>query len=157
MSRFSTITAKLVLLSVLVGGAAHAQGGSDILQQKLKTSLNTMVQEVHSAPTPQAKREVMDRFITKIDQRAALMTNIPFMSENNQIALANLQTRFDGYATSIRGSSEAGETADGVVADSDLDAFASFMQNDLEQAQNGGVFLSTGAIIILLLILILIL
>jgi hypothetical protein len=157
MSRFSALSAQLILLSALVGGAAHAQSGSTIMQTQIKGALNEMVQEVHNAPTAGAKREVMDRFVSKIDQRVTLIEHIPFLSDDNQVALQHLQARFDSYATAIRGTSATDQAEGGVVDDSDLDAYATFMQNDLEQAQNGGIFLSTGAIVILLLILILIL
>jgi len=156
MSRISALAAKLLLMTVLAGGVAHAQSVPDLVQKRLKVSLNAMVREVHGAETAAAKRVVLDRFIGKIDRGTYVIERMPFLSEDNRSALASLQTRFDAYALALHGAPGTDEEREG-VADSDLDAFASFMQNDLEQAQSGGVFLSTGAIIIVLLILILIL
>jgi hypothetical protein len=132
--------------------AAPAQAGN---QERVKEALNTVVQDVREAESPAAKRAVLDRFLDKADRNARLMEELPFGSEK-QAGLKTLREKFAGYAVQLHGG--AGLSG---VPDGGLDAFASFMQQDLEQAAdaawgNGGIYLSAGAIIIILLILILI-
>jgi hypothetical protein len=97
----------------------------------------------------------MDRFLAKAERGSRVTERLP-MGKENRTALKSLQTRFAGYSAELKG------TGDGAgVADGDLDSFAGFMQQDLEQAADavwggGGIYLSVGAIIIILLILLLI-
>jgi hypothetical protein len=128
---------------------ARADENRDMLQARMKTALNEMVQDVRAAETPAAKRETMERFLDKIEQRAQLAGKIPFMGAENREALSFVQEKFAGYHAELQGQ-----------PDRDLDGFANFVQQDLEQAESswgsGGIYLSTGAIIIILIILILI-
>ena len=133
---------------------AQAAENHGMLQARVKVALNEMVQDVKAAESPAEKREVLNRFVGKIEKRAELAAKIPFLSEENHAALNMLQGKFGGYRAELQGLAGNG------VADKDLDAFASFVQQDLEQAEaswgNGGIYLSTGAVIIILLIIILI-
>ena len=133
---------------------AQAAENHGMLQARVKVALNEMVQDVKAAESPAEKREVLNRFVGKLEHRAELAAKIPFLSQENHAALSMLQDKFGGYKNQLQAASGNG------VADKDLDAFASFMQQDLEQAEaswgNGGIYLSTGAVIIILLIIILI-
>jgi len=134
---------------------AQADENRDMLQGRMKTALNEMVQDVREAKTPEAKRETMDKFLGKVEQRARVAESLPFIGKENRSALSFLQEKFAGYHAELRGEAGASQ-----ISDSDLDAFAGFVQQDLEQAEaswgNGGIYLSTGAVIIILLILLLI-
>jgi hypothetical protein len=134
---------------------AHAgETNTGMLQARVKVALNGMVQDVKAAGTPAEKREVLNHFIGKIEHRAEIAGKIPFLSADNRAALNMLHGKFGTYKAELQGASGSG------VADKDLDAYSSFVQQDLEQAEaswgNGGIYLSTGAVIIILLILILI-
>lgn len=141
-------------LTTATAGPAHASTDHGLLQARMKVALNEMVTEVKTAESPAAKRAVLDRFLSKIENRSRLAEKLP-LGEEHRTVLTALQNRFAGYAQELNGT----ENAPG-VADGDLDAFAGFMQQDLEQADSswgsGGIYLSTGAVIIILLILILI-
>jgi hypothetical protein len=146
------------ILFFMAAVALPAQAGQDhgMLQARVKVALNEMVQDVKAAGTPAAKREVMEHFLGKIQHRAGLAGKIPFLPAENRSALNLLQGKFVGYEATLKGTPGMGG-----VEDKDLDSFASFVQQDLEQAAeaswgNGGIYLSAGAIIIILLILILI-
>jgi hypothetical protein len=153
----SFIKLAAILFTLALALPARASENHDLLQARLKTALNDMVQEVKSAGSPAAKRAILGDFLAKVESRVAHVGRLPFLSGENRAALAQLEERFGGYSADLRGGSGRGMSPEG-VADKDLDAFASFMQQDLEQAAvGGGVYLSTGAVIIILLILILIL
>jgi hypothetical protein len=134
---------------------AHAAQDHGLLQARVKVALNEMVQDVKSAETPAAKREVLGRFVAKIEHRAELAGKIPFLPAEHRAALNVLQGKFGTYNAALQG-----QPGQGGVPDKDLDSFASFMQQDLEQAEaawgDGGIYLSFGAVIIILLIIILI-
>lgn len=155
LSNPSAYFAQALLLTLLTAGAVQAQNGSNLIEQRVKSSLNTMVQDVRAAEAPAEKREILSQFLVKVSRSASMLESVPFLSDDNHAAIEVLQERFDRYSASLHGSTD-GSSAD-VVADGDLDAFASFMQNDLEQANSGGVYLSTGAIIIVLLIILILL
>jgi hypothetical protein len=142
-------------LALAAGTTANAQSASQAVEQRLKASLNTMVHEVHEAETPAAKRALLDRFFDQAGERARLMGRIPFLSGENRTALNMLEKKFGGYSANLHGGPGTGASSEGAagVADPDLNAYASFVQQDLEQAASGGIYLSTGAIIIVLLIL----
>src|SRR5690606_6982884 len=137
------------LFTILLTGLATMQpaqaSGQDLLQERVKISLNDMVAEVRGAETPAAKRAVMQHFLERFENRSRIAEQLP-LNEAQRAALTAFQTRFAGYATELNGSEHQPGVTDG-----DLDAFAGFMQQDLEQAAaswgSGGIYLSTGAVI----------
>jgi hypothetical protein len=143
-----------VLFTVLAAPQSARASDHGLLQERVKVSLNEMVTEVRTSESPAAKRAVMERFLDRFESRSRIAEKLP-LNDEQRAGLTALQTRFAGYAGELKGT----ENASG-VADKDLDAFASFMQQDLEQAAaswgSGGIYLSTGAVIIILLILLLI-
>jgi hypothetical protein len=152
-----------VLLLALFGATATLAGTESgllngTINQRVKQSLNTMVQEVHAAEAPAEKRALLERFLDKAERGATLAGKLPFLSDENHAALNMLQGKFDRYSAELGGVSGTGSTQNTLsgIPGGDLDAFASFMQQDLEQADNG-LYLSTGAIIIVLLIILILL
>lgn len=148
-------TLAALLVCALVATPAQADPADHgLLQARVKVALNDMVADVRAADNAEAKRAVLERYLDKFESRARLAGRLP-LDDEHRAALTSLQTRFAGYSQELRG-----DEARAGVADGDLDAFASFMQHDLEQAAStwgsGGIYLSTGAVIIILLILILI-
>lgn len=159
--------AGILVLTAVVALPAHAEEKRNLVRDQVKTVLNDMVRDVQAAPTPAEKREIMTRFIDRAERSAIVVENIPFLSSEKHAAIDFLQAKFAGYASELNGTkavpqpAREGTGTAGVagVADRDLNAFASYMQQDLEQAEGqwgGGIYLSAGAIIIILLILILI-
>jgi hypothetical protein len=150
MKALSKFAGVLVVMTAVAALPTHA-ADQGMLQARVKVALNEMVQDVKSAETPDDKRVVLDRFLGKIERRAELAAKIPFLPAENRAALAVLEDKFGGYEATLKAG----------VEDKDLDSFASFVQQDLEQAAdaawgNGGIYLSAGAIIIILLIIILV-
>ncbi len=148
-----TRIASILILAAFAASPALADD-RDLLRSRMKSALNETVQDVKAAETPAEKRLLLDRFLGKIERRAAWAQGLPGVGEGNRTLLAALHERFSAHRVELNGANGS------PVADADLDAFASFVQNDLEQAEvewgSGGVYLSAGAIIIILLILILI-
>jgi hypothetical protein len=147
--------AGILILASIAAAPARAADGGDAMRTRVKSALNEMVQEVKAAPTPQEKREVLENFLGKVERRSEWAQALPFVDDGNRAALAKLHDKFSAHRAELAGSGNGAP-----VADADLDAFASYVQNDLEQAEaswgNGGIYLSTGAVIIILLIIILV-
>jgi hypothetical protein len=154
-SRVPRLAIQILLLTFFAAIGAQAGSGSDLVNQRVKASLNSMVQDVHAAESPAEKRAVLDRFLTKAERGARLAQVLPILSDENQRALNVLQGIFEGYAAELHGVPGQGASQAG-VANGELNAFASYMQQNLEQANNG-IYLSTGAIIIVLLIILILL
>jgi hypothetical protein len=150
-------TANRILAGILflVAALAHpAQAAGN--QERLKGALNEIVQEVREAESPAAKRAILDRFLSRADRNTRLLEALPGAGDGKKAALGAFQERFAGYSAQLHGTEGKQR-----VADNELDAFATFMQQDLEQAAevewgSGGIYLSVGAVIIILLILILV-
>lgn len=158
MKSVSSITTPLFMFALFFTGLtalqpAHASDHG-LLQERVKISLNEMVTDVRTAETPAAKRAVMEGFLDRFESRSRIAAKLP-LNDEQRAGLSSLQSRFAGYAAELNGTGPAAG-----VADDELDAFAGFMQQDLEQAAaswgSGGIYLSTGAVIIILLILLLI-
>lgn len=153
MLKFSSLTAQIMLVTLVAVSGASAQSNAGILEQRLKSELNTTVQEVREAQTPSEKREILGRFIDKVERGSAKIQKLPFLTQENRAALSLLQEKFGEYAAELHGV-PGPESSQPGVTNGELDAFASYVQQDLEQAN--GIYLSTGAIIIVLLILLII-
>jgi hypothetical protein len=146
-------------LSILLGifllalplQAETTERSETFAQARLKSALNTMVRDVRAAESPAAKRAVLDGFLSSADRAATLLQLTPFLPAAQREAAVSVQARFNGYANDLHGN--GGRPT---VQDADLNAFASYMQQDIEQA-DGGVYLSTGAVIIVLLIILILL
>lgn len=155
MKTLSTLSkyAGVFFLTAAMALPAQASEKQDAARDRVKTALNEMVRDVKDAESPAEKRAVMERFLDKAERGAGMAENLPFLSGEKRAALHMLQAKFNGYSAELAGAGSKG------VPDGELDAYASFMQQNLEQAESdwggGGIYLSFGAVIIILLILVL--
>jgi hypothetical protein len=147
MKKLALLSAPLFLL-MLMAGPSEASSPQVMLEQRLKASYNTMVQDVRNTDDPAAKREIISGFLTRMDKGLAVVQKMSSDETGSRAAQARARIQADLFA--LQGMNANAPTAAG-----DFNAFASFVQQDVEQAD--GVYLSVGAIIIILLILILIL
>ena len=118
----------------------------------LKTSINRMVQDVRQAREPDAKREILDRYLSRIHHGLEKIAINPSLTKSDREAVNGLKAGFQANYSELNGL--GGFPG---VTDSDLNAFAGFVQQNQEQADwgTGGVFVSTGVLLILIVMLIL--
>ncbi|MEO6094882.1 MAG: hypothetical protein ABIW76_04070 [Fibrobacteria bacterium] len=129
---------------------AQAAAGSAVLEEQYKSALNRIVQEVRQAPGPAEKRAVLGHFVTGMRDGLQRAEGMASPQSQDRAALQILSGKFSGYAAELDGM--GGYVR---VADADLDAYAGFIQQSMEQAPlGGGVYLSGTALIIILLLLI---
>lgn len=143
----------ILAIAVLAFSAPlSASPGSVLIEERYKSALNLIVQEVRSAEDPAEKREILAAYLGKMQSGLSKAGGMEAVSGSDRNILDSMGEKLAAYQAELDGQSGYSP-----VADADLDAFAGYMQQGMEQAAiGGGVYLSGGAIIIILLILLLI-
>jgi hypothetical protein len=144
------IISALTLCLCAVASPLQARDGATLLEERFKTAINDMVREAESAGDPASRRERLRGFIVRLDDGLGKALEGGALSEADRASLGALQARFQAYRAELDGR-------DGFapVEDADLGRFATYVQQDLEQAPvGGGIYISAGALIVILLLLI---
>ncbi len=150
MKHFRVAVAVLVL--VAIAAPLFADNAQTKWENRLKEYFNDLLLEVEQTKDPAEKRallnESLERFLTAMDR----IQRLPFFNQEQREALA----RFDA-AVQEKHDELNGAAGFAMVANADLDDFAGYMVQDLEQAARSYIVLSTAAIIIIILVLIILL
>jgi hypothetical protein len=153
MFRFIPALALFLTLAI-VPASVKADAGSAVLEARFHAALNEVVQEVHGAKTTSEKRDILQKFLTRFERGLEKAQAIGSLKDEDRQALRNIQKKFYAYDSELNGAQAQGIER---VADANLDAFAGYIQQDMEQAPvGGGIYISAGTLIIILLILIII-
>ncbi len=143
------IASVVALCLCAVASPLQARDGATYLEERFKSALNDMVRDVEQAGNPAARREVLSRFAVRMDEGLGRALEASSLSDADRASLGALRSRFQSYRAELEGR-------DGFapVGDDELVRFAAFMQQDLEQAPvGGGIYISAGALIVILLLL----
>jgi|GEM_PF-2131583 len=109
------------------------------------------IRKVQSERDPQAKREILGEVLSRLQKGIEQAGLEPSIEEGERGRLLILQRKIADYRDEL-----AGENGFSPVADRDLDAFAHYVQQDMEQAAiGGGIYLSATTILIILALLVL--
>lgn len=133
-----------------VTAPAQAAPGAALVEEQYKAALSRLTQDVRQAPSPTEKREILQRFVNGMQDGLQKAENLESIQESDRETLRSVAGRFQAYKAELDGT-------DGYdrVADADLDGFAGYVQQGMEQApMGGGVYLSGTALIVILLLLI---
>lgn len=142
-----------ILALIVMTAAAHvkASPAADMLEVRYQEALNAIVQNVRNEPEPAAKREILNRYLEHMQDGLRQAQSLATVAEPDKQVLQSISGKLAAYEAELEGKSGYAP-----VADADLDVFAGYMQQSMEQAPiSGGVYLSGGAIIVILLILLL--
>lgn len=130
-----------------------AETGSAALEGRFKSALNDLALKVKSAETPEAKRAILLRFADGMDQGLQEAESYAAVTPEDRPGIDALRSRFHANALELRGGAGLAP-----VPDADLDEYAAYMRQQMEQAPvGGGIYISAGALLIIILILVLIL
>ena len=150
MKRFRVAMA--VLLLVAIAAPLFADNAQTKWENRLKEYFNDLLLKVEETKDPAEKRallnESLERFLTAMDR----VQRLPFLNQEQREALARFDAEVQEKHDELNGA--AGFA---MVANADLDDFAGYMVQDLEQAARSYIVLSTAAIIIIIVLLIILL
>ncbi len=150
MKRLGVAVAVLVLIAV--AAPLFAESATTRWENRLKEYFNDLLLKVEQTKDPAEKRallnESLERFLTAMDR----IQGLPLLNQEQREATARFTATVQEKRDELNGA--AGFA---MVANADLNDFAAYMVQDLEQAAQTYVVLSGVTIIIILLILILLL
>ncbi len=143
MTRLLPIAA--VILFCIQPSTAHA---TDVdLMARFKAFVNEMVTEVKATDDPEEKRAILVSSLERMNQAADIVARMPRMSDDDLAAIAVFKSDINDKLDELNGKNGYER-----VADSDLDEYADYLQQDLEQAQRIVISLSLTALILILII-----
>ncbi len=147
---FRTSFLSALLLVFILNLPGRAEQPSAVLQERFKASVNTMVQQVQTAQDPVAKREILGNFLTRMDQRLGMVRGL--IPEQDRAGLDVIRTKVESQYAELNGLNGKEK-----VTDADLNPFARYIQQDMEQSDaywtGGGLYISAGLLIFILVIL----
>ena len=149
MNSIKTLIVTLVLLSAATTRAAEV---SNSLPESFKSSINRMVLKVKATENAGDKRQVIGDYLTGMAQSLEQVQKIWPINEADRIAIASLSQKLSADLSELKGEGQFEK-----VPDRDLNRFAGFIQQDLEQAgiSGGGLYISTGVLVLVIVLLIL--
>ena len=150
MKHFRVAVAVLVLAAI--AAPLFADSTQNKWENRIKEYFNDLLLKVEETKDPAEKRallnESLERFLTAMDK----VQRLPFLNQEQREGLARFGAEVQEKHDELNGA--AGFA---MVANADLDDFAGYMVQDLEQAMRSYVVLSTAAIIIIIVLLIILL
>ncbi len=139
------------LLITLSAGALQAAPNPKVnLSELFKISIQHMVQDVHQAQAPAQKRKILNHYLTSMDAGLEKMKYNQGLTDSDRKIVNGLQTKIHTNYSDFYGPNNSNN-----IPNADLDSFADYVQQDWEQADNewgGGVYLSGGALLVLLIL-----
>jgi hypothetical protein len=130
-----------------------AQNPDNILSEMIKSSVHRMVMEVQKVKNASEKRRIIGQYLNTMESGLVKMDRNHSLLESDRIVINELRVKFHQSASELNGmEGRAG------VQDRDLDSFAVYMQQSWEQAgsnYSGGIYLSTGVLLIIIILLVL--
>ena len=147
MNRLISISTRISLLIFALVAVFVAKANSGSLDERFKATVNTAIHNVQQTEDPVAKRKMLGDFLTRMNQGLGMAKDA--VSEKDRQALNVLQLKIQADYAELNGNGMM------KVPDGELNHFASYVQQDVEQAS--GVYISVVGLIIILLLLIIIL
>ncbi len=120
-------------------------GGKEEVQQYL----NTTAQKVKTATNPVEKRAIMEHSFRTISEAVQTVKGSPLVSEHDAAVIDRFQSSIQDKQNELAGTNGFVR-----VSDDQLNAFADYTLQDLEQAEMISISLVTLLLIILLVVLI---
>ena len=134
-------------LFLLFGTQGYAQNTDPF--QKIKTHLNEVVKDIHQTTEPELKREKLDTELTGLISTISKVENMDGIHDTDRDNLSDLRTDLQNKKDELNG-----ENGYARVPSNQLNDYATFVQQDLEQADSVVTLsLSTALLIVIILLL----
>lgn len=143
---FGKTGVRLAVLMFVLVGATIAQG-----QDKIQNYFNDTASKVKAATDPAQKREVLNKSFESMANALNKVQSSPLVSQEDKQGIAHLKVVLQEKQDEL-----AGNNGFERVSDAELNAFASYVVQDMEQAEQT-VTISLVALLLILLIAILVL
>lgn len=148
MKRIVLTTAALLLFAM----QAMPADATDIdAMAKFKEYVNQTVTEVKQAEDPAEKRSILSSSLERMKKAADVVAKMPGLDADDKAAVAAFDANISDKLDQLNGTNGYER-----VGDTDLDEYADYVQQDLEQAQRIVISISLVALLLIILILLLI-
>ncbi len=123
-----------------------------VLPNGFNASINAMVREVREAAGPDRKRKILGDFLNRMTRSLASVKILVSLQKPEIASVDAWSEKFQRDLSELKGEKDFTR-----VPDAELDRFAGYVQQDAEQAEfgSGGIYLSTGVLLVLIILLIL--
>jgi hypothetical protein len=138
------ITVRLLVLMCILSFASIAQG-----QDKLQNYLSDAASKVKATADASQKREILDKSFAKMSKALDIAQSSPLISKDDKAGISKFKAVLTEKQDELAGVN--GYTA---VPDAQLNIFADYAVQDMEQAQNISISLVAALLIVIIIILI---
>lgn len=147
MTRTALCTVALLLFAVQ---PLLAEASTTDPIERFKQYLNRTVTEVKETDDPAEKRARLNTSLEKMKRATERVRGLPGVNAEDKAALAELEADFSDKLDQLNGENDYEP-----VDDAQLDRFADYVQQDLEQAQRLVISISTTVLALIILLLLL--
>ena len=143
---------RVILLALGFGFTGiHASAGSATLEERYHAALSGLTQDVRHASDPAEKRRILEGFVQHMQTGLSRAETSAALSVEDRSSLHTVLGKYLAYQEELGGT--GGFTR---VSDADLDEYAAYIRQDMEQAPvGGGIYISGGVLLIILLLILL--
>lgn len=119
-------------------------------QKEFKKYIHSMVQDVEQADSADEKREILNRSLNKLQNALVKVENMDGIPEADRDGIANFKDEIREKQMELNGEGRFNR-----VSNSELNKFAEYIQQDLEQADRTLNISLTAALLIVIILLLL--
>jgi hypothetical protein len=132
----------LFLFLAVLSQPLLALGDQRAPEDRFKERINEIVGEVKEMENPVSKREALNLMLTRVIRALERVEKTPFLSGEEKMQVADLRGRFQDSYDELNGLNGFERVSDG-----DLNGFADYILQDLEQARRNYVTMSVFVLI----------
>lgn len=140
-----------VLFLIILSQPLLALGDQRVLEDRLKERMNEVVCQVKEMESPVSKRGALNLLLTRMIQVLERVEKMPLLSDQDRAQVAGLRGRFQDTYDELNGLNGFDP-----VSDAELDGFADYILQDLEQARANTVTLSVWILVAIAVVVVLI-
>lgn len=140
----------VMLCCLLIALPVLAQDGITKAENKLKGYFSSVALQVKKERNPAEKREILNRSFAKVFTTANKIEQMPAFSSSDLQVVAELRSRTQEKFDELNGLNNYQ-----AVSDAQLDQFADYVVQDLEQARPITIVTTTGVLIVIALLILL--
>ncbi len=148
MNKLTLTSAKILVAAFAILAPLRVHADAGFVRERLNASINQIIQNVRETEDPALKRQMLENFLNRMDRGIGMAEQIGSKEEVRSLEAMRIKVQAD--RTELNGLQGRDR-----VADADLNRFANYIQQDMEQASY--VYIGTGTLIIILLILLILL